>query len=118
MDTNKEINGISDVELVAFAGSTVIGTSSGLKAQHAQAELTRRLMETIREANKSTTRHSTVTLGFTFVLFVTAILQLAAAIFSLPFEMFTQISSFIVAFIIIGYTFWLIERDLFKKIDE
>ncbi len=38
---------LTNEELVNIAGSTVIGTPSGLKAQKVQAELNKRLMDSI-----------------------------------------------------------------------
>ena len=50
---NEEISKMENEDLVKLAGGTVIGTPSGLKAQHAQAELTKRLLESIGELNKN-----------------------------------------------------------------
>lgn len=55
---NQEISKMKDEELVKLAGGTVIGTPSGLKAQHAQAELSRRLMNAITELNATSSKYS------------------------------------------------------------
>lgn len=66
---------ISDKELVELAGSTVVGTTSGLKAQHAQAELTRRLMDSIKSLDKTTSRYSNVLVILTVILVMITIYQ-------------------------------------------
>lgn len=55
---NQEISKMKDEELVKLAGGTVIGTPSGLKAQHAQAELSKRLMNAITDLNATSSKYS------------------------------------------------------------
>lgn len=64
----ENISDEKDEELVRLAGQTVVGTQSGLKAQHAQAELTRRLMNTIKDLNSSTDKYSIILIWLTAVL--------------------------------------------------
>lgn len=66
----------SNEELVKSVGETVIGTPSGLKAQHAQAELTRRLIISIDDLNRTTSYYSKVLIGLTIALGILAIIQI------------------------------------------
>jgi len=63
-------------ELVRDAGETVIGTPSGLKAQHAQAELTKRLIISIDNLNKTTSCYSKVLIWLTVALGILAVIQI------------------------------------------
>lgn len=66
-------------ELVELAGSAVIGTPSGQKAQKAGAEINRRLIEALNASKDSTERYSKKLLFLTWVLIVlTAILVIDA----------------------------------------
>jgi hypothetical protein len=67
-------------ELVAIIGGTVIGTPSGLNAQQAQAELNKRLINSMDNLNKSTTDYSRRLLDLNVVLFLVAIAQLIVSI--------------------------------------
>ena len=73
--TENKIN-TTDEELVELAGSSIIGTPGGLKAQHAQAELTRRLMISINNSSKETSRYSDRLLDLTILLFFLAVIQI------------------------------------------
>lgn len=73
------MNGITsktDEGLVEDAGQTVIGTPSGLKAQHAQAELTRRLINGIKHLDETTARYSKVLIWLTIGLGIFALIQI------------------------------------------
>ncbi len=72
----QEIQKTTDEELVKLTGETVIGTPSGLKAQHAQSELTRRLMKSIRSLDQTTVFYSKVLIGLTVGLAVLGIIQI------------------------------------------
>ncbi len=77
---------LANEELVNIAGSTVIGTPSGLKAKQAQAELNKRLMDsigglknTIDENNKATHKYNDVILDLTIAMALLAVLQVIIA---------------------------------------
>ena len=55
-------------QLVELAGDTVIGTPSGLKAQKAQAEINRRLIEALNASRDSTEKYSKWLIGLTWGL--------------------------------------------------
>lgn len=110
---SEKIKELSDDELVETSGSTAIGTTSGQKAQHAQAELIRRLMETIRDANETTTKYSKVMLAFTFVLFVISLLQLVTTIFTLNFNTPIRVLMVGISFFILVWVFWRIDKEWF-----
>ena len=66
----------TEEELVSDAGQTVIGTPSGLKAQHAQAELTRRLINSIKHLDETTSHYSRVLIWLTVILGIFALIQI------------------------------------------
>jgi hypothetical protein len=70
-------------QLVEMAGGSVIGTGSGMKAQKAQAEINRRLIEALNSSKESTEKYSQrivcltwVLIGLTVVLVIIEILYL------------------------------------------
>lgn len=71
-----EIISKTNDELVKDAGQTVIGTVSGLNAQHAQAELTRRLIHSIKHLDETTAYYSKVLIWLTVVLGIFALIQI------------------------------------------
>jgi len=79
-----DFNNLSHEKLVELAGKTVIGTPSGLEAQHAQAELTKRLMDSINSLNQSTSRYSDRLLDLTILLFMVALFQLLVSVSIIP----------------------------------
>lgn len=66
----------TDEELVGDAGRVVVGTTSGLQAQHAQAELTRRLINSIKHLDATTSRYSRVLIWLTVELVIFALIQI------------------------------------------
>ena len=52
--------------------SRVIGTEAGLKSQFAQAELTRRLVVSIRDLDKTTSIYSKIIIALTILLGILA----------------------------------------------
>lgn len=72
----------TDHELVRDAGEVVIGTPSGLRAQHAQAELVRRNTEALKESSRTSEKYSDVMIVFSLLLFFVAMLQLVATFFA------------------------------------
>ena len=75
-----DIENKSEAELVDSIGSTVIGTGSGLKAQSAQAELTRRLILSIRNLDKTTSVYSKIIVALTVSLGALALIQIWIAL--------------------------------------
>lgn len=78
---------LSNEELVKYAGQTVIGTPSGLAAQEAQAELTRRLIVSNNSLRDATLENNGITRKFnegmlilTIILTLLAGLQIVASI--------------------------------------
>lgn len=67
---------VKDIELVRRTSETVIGTPSGLKAQHAQAELMRRLIVSVDRLNASTSYYSKVLIWLTLILGILAVIQI------------------------------------------
>lgn len=72
----ENITNTPNEELVKQAGETVVGTPSGLKAQYAQAELTRRLMNSINNLNKISSKYSQRLIWLTIVLGILAAIQI------------------------------------------
>ena len=70
----------TEAELVDDIGKTVIGTPSGLNAQFAQAELTRRLILSIKGFNRTTSRYSVILIALSIVLGLIAITQIIVTI--------------------------------------
>jgi len=73
---------MTDQELVDIAGSTVIGTPSGLKSQHAQAELLRRNTEALHNSSKSSERYADRMMGLTLIVGLITFLQLMFSVIS------------------------------------
>ncbi len=73
---------LSDDELVKIAGSTVIGTPSGQKAQLAQAELLRRNTNALIESGKSADHYADKMMGLSLIVGLIAFLQLIFEILS------------------------------------
>lgn len=99
---------ISNEELVQAAGSTVIGTPSGLKAQQAQAELNRRLIESmdqlrgsIDKNNDATKKYNKVILNLTLAMALLAVFQVLLAAFTTIFPWPIKIGLAIVPIMII-----------------
>ena len=61
-------------QLVELAGDAVIGTSSGLKSQKAQAEINRRLIEALNASKESSKNFSKKIEYLTWVLVVLTII--------------------------------------------
>lgn len=101
MDKNN-IKNLTDVELVDIAGKSVIGTVSGLESQYAQAEINRRLMDSINNLNKETGKYSKVLINLTWLLFAIGIIQLIITIIG-PAEDWIQRSIYIVAILVFLY---------------
>lgn len=92
------MDGISNEKLVELAGSTVIGTTSGLQAQKAQAELNKRLIESIDRLKNSldknniaTTKYNKVLLTVTVVMLLLALLQILLFILTLNYPWYFKI---------------------------
>jgi hypothetical protein len=77
----KIIKELSDEKLVEIAGLPIPGQGQPDSRQiQAQAELTRRLMGSINNLNKETSRYSQTLVDLTVVLFVLGFFQLLVAI--------------------------------------
>ena len=83
MDERK-ISELTDEELVERTGSVAIGTPSGMRAQEAQAELTRRLTESMRAMDKTTEHYSFRLLGLTVLLLVATVVLIVLTAIMLP----------------------------------
>jgi len=77
-------------QLVELAGSTVIGTPSGLNAQKAQAEINRRLIEALNASKDSTDNYSKKLIWLTWALVILTIILVGTAFFSLHNEKFSS----------------------------
>lgn len=111
---DKNINEMTDAELVALAGSTVVGTPSGLKAQHAQAELTRRNTEALIESGKSADHYADKMMGLSLIVGLIALLQLMFEILSSSTTPFQKIIYAVGALALIVFSF----RDYFIVKDK
>lgn len=78
----ENISKSTNEDLVKIIGENIIGTPSGLNAQHAQAELNRRLVNSINNLNSSTTVYSRKLLQLTIILFFTALIQIFVSLMS------------------------------------
>ncbi|MFZ2414449.1 MAG: hypothetical protein WAW33_00350 [Minisyncoccia bacterium] len=94
-------NDLSNEELVELTGKAVIGTPSGLEVQHAQAELTKRLMMSINNLNSSSTRYSEKLIDLTIILFVIGLLQLIVSIKTILASWYGWVAISLVVLIII-----------------
>jgi hypothetical protein len=66
-------------QLVEHAGSTVIGTLSGLNAQKSQAEINRRLIEALNASKDSTDNYSKKLVWLTWTLVILTIILVGIA---------------------------------------
>ncbi len=108
---NKTVQEMTDIELVERVGSVAIGTPSGMKAQEAQAELTRRLMVSIQSMDKTTEHYSFRLLGLTYLLFMATVLLIVLTAMMLELPLFVR---FIIIIGSIGLLSWAM-FDWFKK---
>lgn len=115
MGESRNIKDLNDDELVEASDSTKIQKHGGAIYEQAHSELTRRLMQTMREANESTERHSRVATGFTVVLFFVSFMQLVAGIFALNFSMPVRSILLIGASVVVLWAFWKIEKEFFRN---
>jgi len=108
-------NNLTNEKLVELAGETVIGTTSGLKAQYAQAELIKRLMDSINGLNKTTSRYSDKLLGLTIVLFFIAFVQLTVSLKSFFDSWMLWILSVFIVSYAISAVMKMIEKEIWQK---
>ena len=107
----RTLDDLKDTDLVRIAGMDDYPT---VTPQHAQAELTRRLMESMRGMNTSTSRYSDILIILTIMLMILGMLQLMATILRLPdsptlrFIIFTMVVGF---FVCAGY---FVIKDYFR----
>ena len=69
----RNLTKFTNKKLVELIGDMTIGSPSIVKAQHIQAEITRRLIKSINSLNKSTTFLSWIIIVMTFFMLVIAI---------------------------------------------
>ena len=69
----KNLSKLTNKELVELIGGMTIGSPSIVKAQHIQAEIIRRLIESIDSLNKSTALLSCIIIALTFIMLIIAI---------------------------------------------
>ena len=108
-------NNLSNEKLVELSGKTVVGTPSGLDAQRAQAELTKRLMESIDNLNKSTSRYSDRLLGLTLLLFFIAFIQLIVSLRTISNSLWVWIACIAIVYYGVYRVIRLLEKKSKKK---
>lgn len=106
----KKIEELSNKELVHEVGMRTIGTGAGVKSQEAQAELTKRLIDSINNLNKETSHYSQKLMDLTWILFIVGFLQLFITIKSITGTMAEWLE---VCILVVG-VFLLLVRDYFK----
>lgn len=104
---------ISDQELVTFSAET-FGSQPRQKSLWAQAELTRRLRESIRQFDRSTERYSKRMFFLTIVLLVVGLAQLMISIMaiSLPFYPVINVAIWVMMIGTVAYLANGIYKDL------
>lgn len=110
--TEKKFNtkDFSDEALV-LASTETIGGAPSQKSLWAQAELTRRLMESIRRLDQTSENYSRKLLLLTIVLSLIALEQLAVTIFPLPNSFWQRCAWGILAIASVIYLFWSLSRQ-------
>jgi hypothetical protein len=80
-EDKNNIKNKTEEELVEMAGMDILegSVSSGIR-QKAQAELMRRLMNSIKDLNKTTSKYSKVLIWLTALLLVIAVIQIIIAV--------------------------------------
>jgi len=99
-----------DQELVSMHSETIGGQQSQ-NSLWAQAELTRRLIESNRNLSKSNDEYSERLLRLTIILALIAVMQLLAAVFALDITLYTKYIVTGLAMFLIGYAAY----DSFKE---
>lgn len=110
MQEKKFDNKLSDEELVTASTETT-GAHPSQRSLWAQAELTRRLMQSIQKLEKSTSRYSDVIIVLTFVLCVIGLLQLSTTVFPMPDYMPARVVLFCLFIGMVAWTFWQGVKD-------
>jgi hypothetical protein len=82
------------------ASTETVGMQPSQKSLWAQAELTRRLMQSIKDFDKSTSEYSKKLLNLSLVLLLIALAQLMVSVFMLPIPIWLQV---IVWIVLVGY---------------
>ncbi len=77
---SEEIKNLSDEELVEQSGSWPWGVSSEVKDRRAQAEMVRRLKDSIDKMSSSTNFYSDRLLDVTILLFLVGVMQLLVSL--------------------------------------
>ena len=113
MEKQFESRDFNDEKLVTVSTETV-GSNPSQKSLWAQAELQRRLMESIRKFDEATSHYSKALIALTFTLLVIALLQIFATVFA-PFPSTSvKVLVFGGAVVIVGWTFWKTLKDSFE----
>ena len=108
----ENIGDLKNEELVKLSGETVIGTPSGLRAQHAQAELTRRLIKTLNEFSRSSDRYSRRNLILSIALFFIGYLQLITTLIAIEMNNLIKIILFMTIILSIYFlVVWLLKNE-------
>ena len=102
MDNPKQY---SDEQLVTLAAETT-GMHVSSRSLWAQAELTRRLMESIRNFDRSSASYSKRVTSLTFVMFFIAMLQTILVTFELPITEKEKVVMAIFVFVVIFSAAW------------
>ena len=113
-DDSRKIDKLNDEELVDMAGHTVPGGLPSGESTHAQAELSRRLMETIKTLDESTSKYSKAVIALTFVLLVIGIIQVIITVLGSPAELWQRLAVLLVFVVVIAWTFRRVVKDFFE----
>lgn len=105
---------ISNEQLVELAGTTVIGTPSGLKAQQAQAELDKRLIENMESLKNSldqnnivASKYNKILLGLTMLMALLAVFQVLLTTIAMNFSWIVKLVFMVIPVAIVA----LVSRD-------
>lgn len=108
----------TDEQLVKDAGSVVVGTPSGLRAQEAQTEMMRRLKNSIEKLDHNTERYNKLLLLLTVVLVITAIAQIVVSIWVSSLNPWIALGGEVLALGIIAFFAWRILKTFFPSQEE
>jgi len=108
------IKGRSEDELVLISGE-MIGAGPSGRALQAQAELTNRLIKTLRSLERTSTRQANYMSSLTYMLFVLAFLQSFFAIWTLPYSISIRSIVFAAFVMFMTIVFKMVDREFFSQ---
>ena len=94
-----------------MASTETVGLNPSQKSLWAQSELTRRLMGSIKNLDRTTSSYSARLVVLTGILILAAIFQIAIMAFELPFAEIERISIAVLLIVVLFWLLWYLAPD-------